>query len=187
MRIGLIIGIPIVILALLVTTFIHWTDVKAHFYDYSLTSLVNIIVLLTLSVIISLYSSRFIGNEAKKKEIVMNLFDSLEKYVHSVYDKGMDYVNNPVTRSRQQEAKILNSFKQCYIIYNSLENIHTNHPKILKLNTSIIVDIINLKIKLTDTPFGTNEAYDAQKISEMHIIYQNLHKKLCDAKIETFL
>lgn len=187
MRIWLLIGIPIVILSLIAVTYCNWSEVKTNFYNYTLTDMLNIVVLLTLSVLISLYSSRFVGNETKKKEIVMSLYESLEKNVHSVYNDGVEYINNSTIRTRQQESKILNLFKQCNIIYNSLNNIHTKYPKICNLDTTIISDILSMKMFLTDTPFGTANIYDAQNLSQFHIDYQNLHKKLCDAKIGTFL
>lgn len=156
------------------------------FSDVKITDIVQIIVTL----IVAIYVTTIVNNQSsaylKKREILIELLDNLNKEINAVHDNFQLYIGNKDDASARN---ILNHLKNYSVQYNYLRKLksYDSLKGIDFVDDSLINNYLLYKSTITNSPFKTsNPEYSRDTLHKEGIIFQTICQTILTKKINMF-
>ncbi len=156
-----------------------------QFYDVRLFEVVKLVVTVILAIIATYLINTKLSQEAKRRELVIQLFDQLLNKLRELYLSGTTYMESP---RRDLEGQILSDCQDVSVRLSILTQVHSDrrYKSHATLDASFAAQFFRLKRALTDTPFGTPDAiYDIGRKTAFGSAYEILTGKIYRAKVKT--
>lgn len=176
----------VVIVFLVGSVLCYWSDIKGSFWDFSFTDALGIVVTLLVGYFIAVVVNEQLASKAKKRDIVIQLLERLQRAVQTVHTLGDAYMRSP---SAEQEPPILTAYTK---IYNQLGFLRRLGEKKLH-DLSCLQDgtIINLVHKHNTTLTGTGfrsaqRNYDVGAPNRLETAFQALDEGIEECKMKLF-
>jgi hypothetical protein len=84
----------LIMIALSVTAYINWNDIKTTFFDIKLAEICQIFINISLAFYIGLHLNLRIKNIEQKKLLFLDLLNELQKTIKTIYKLGNDYIES---------------------------------------------------------------------------------------------
>jgi len=156
------------------------------FYSIKLIELLQLSASVFIALIIGMYINQINSYDIKRKEILYNFLNNLQTVFEDLYDSSNEYITK---RDAEDKSKVTKGFKNASSLISNLLQLkkHSKLSKCIKVDDEFVSDFLSLKASITDTPFGTNNAYSADSLINIDIKYQSLYTKLYNYKLDLYI
>jgi hypothetical protein len=146
----------------------------------------SILVTIGIGVFITFLLSKRTSNDFRRREVLLEMINKYQKSIERMYSIGSQYMEK---LDLPTQRKVISSVKMAGINFSTLKSIMTQCQisSVEEMPNRLFKHYHNLKIVLTDTPFGQQGvAYSVGKKIKYEEKYQALINELYSIKYNLF-
>ena len=163
-----------------------WDKVGDDFFKFTLTDVLSILVTIGIGIFITFFLSKRTSNDFRRREVLLEMINKYQKSIERMYSIGSQYMEK---LDLSTQRKVISSVKMAGINFSTLKSIMTQCQisSVEEMPNRLFKDYHNLKIVLTDTPFGQQGVtYSVGKKIKYEEKYQALINELYSIKYNLF-
>lgn len=154
------------------------------FFEIRLIEIVQLSVTILLAILVSYIINSITRFQIKKKDILIELASHFQNTLNDLLEISYDYIENP---DREKEGRVRRMFRNTGILLSSFKDIGQKNNAFIDSDGTFINLFLNLKIYITDSPFGTEKPdYSEQVIDKIRLTYTLMLTKLYEYKLNLY-
>lgn len=154
------------------------------FFEIRLIEIVQLLVTILVAILVSYIISSITSFQIKKKDLLVELASQFQNTLNDLVEISYDYIENP---NKEKEGSVKRMFRNTGILLSIFKDIGQKNNAFIDSDGNFTKLFMNLKISITDSPFGEkNPKYSQKVIDEIRLIHSLMLTKLYDYKLKLY-